>query len=137
MSWKSVSSDSPYEKAGTYSRALYDAEWVFVSGTTGFDYKTMTISDDFSEQARQTWRNITDALRQAGSDLDEIVSYVIYVTDRSVVRTLQQIHKEILPHRPTGTLVCAQLVDERMKIEITVTAKRKSTVKPYDPSAQR
>jgi len=127
MTFKSVSTGSAFEKNGTFSRAIYDDEWVFVSGTSGFDYQTMAISDDFSEQLRQTWKNIEAALTQAGSHLGEIVSYVIYLTDRADARLLGQIQKQILPHRPTGTLVCTGLVDPRMKVEITVTAKRGAT----------
>jgi len=126
MDWKIVSTGSAFEKNGTFSRAIYDDEWVFVSGTSGFDYQTMAISEDFEEQLRQTWRNIDAALVAAGSHLGEIVSYFIFLTDRTNARLLGQIQKQILPHRPTGTLVCTDLVDERMKVEITVTAKRRA-----------
>ena len=76
-----ISSGSPFEAQGGYSRAIVDGEWVFVAGTTGFDYLAMTISDDPAEQARQALRNIERALSEAGASLGDIVRARYYVPD--------------------------------------------------------
>jgi enamine deaminase RidA (YjgF/YER057c/UK114 family) len=76
-----ISSGSPFEAAGGYSRAVVDGEWVFVAGTTGFDYAAMTISDDPAEQTRQALRNIERALAEAGANLADIVRARYYVPD--------------------------------------------------------
>jgi enamine deaminase RidA (YjgF/YER057c/UK114 family) len=124
MAWRAISTGSTFEQQAPYSRALYDDEWVFVSGTTGFDYTTMTISEDVREQTRQTWKNIADALEKAGSSLGDIVSFLLILPNRADLEVVGQVMKEVLPHKPTGTAICADLVDPRIKVEIQVTAKR-------------
>src|SRR5881398_1682319 len=76
-----ISSGSPFEAAAGYSRAVVDGEWVFVAGTTGFDYAAMTIAEDPAEQARQTLRNIAAALAEAGASLADVVRVKYYVPD--------------------------------------------------------
>jgi enamine deaminase RidA (YjgF/YER057c/UK114 family) len=125
MTWQTLSSGSSFEQQAPYSRAMFDDEWVFVSGTTGFDYATMIISDDVGEQARRTWKNIADVLEKAGSNLEEIVQFLLIFLNREDLSVIGQVMKEVLPHKPTGTAICANLVDPRIKIEIQVTAKRK------------
>ena len=125
MTWQTLSSGSSFEQQAPYSRAMFDDEWVFVSGTTGFDYATMIISDDVGEQARRTWKNIADILEKAGSNLEEIVQFLLIFPNREDLSVIGQVMKEVLPHKPTGTAICANLVDPRIKIEIQVTAKRK------------
>jgi 2-iminobutanoate/2-iminopropanoate deaminase len=125
MAWQTLSSGSSFEQQAPYSRAMFDDEWVFVSGTTGFDYATMTISDDVGEQARRTWKNIAEVLEKAGSNLGEIVQFLLIFPNREDLGVIGQVMKEVLPHKPTGTAICANLVDPRIKIEIQVTAKRK------------
>jgi len=125
MTWQTLSSGSSFEQQAPYSRAMFDDEWVFVSGTTGFDYATMTISDDVGEQARRTWKNIADVLEKAGSNLEEIVQFLLIFPNREDLSVIGQVMKEVLPHKPTGTAICTNLVDPRIKIEIQVTAKRK------------
>ena len=125
MTWQTLSSGSSFEQQAPYSRAMFDDEWVFVSGTTGFDYATMTISDDVGEQARRTWKNIAEVLEKAGSNLEEIVQFLLIFPNREDLSVIGQVMKEVLPHKPTGTAICTNLVDPRIKIEIQVTAKRK------------
>ena len=125
MTWQTLSSGSSFEQQAPYSRAMFDDEWVFVSGTTGFDYATMIISDDVGEQARRTWENIAEVLEKAGSNLGEIVQFLLIFPNREDLSVIGQVMKEVLPHKPTGTAICANLVDPRIKIEIQVTAKRK------------
>ncbi len=125
MSRKLISSGSAFEALAGYSRAVVDGEWVFVSGTTGVDYKAGTIADDVIEQTEQTFRNIAAALAQADATLADVVRAVIYVTDRAdFERVAPVIGKHFGAVRPTNTTVIAQLVDAHMKIEIEVTARR-------------
>jgi enamine deaminase RidA (YjgF/YER057c/UK114 family) len=120
-----ISSGSPLERDIGYSRALVDDEWVFVSGTTGFDYQTMTISSDVVEQAEQCFRNIERALQEAGSTFAEVVR-VHYILPR--VEDFQLcwpvLRKYFGEVRPAATMICAGLADARMKIEIEVTARK-------------
>jgi enamine deaminase RidA (YjgF/YER057c/UK114 family) len=122
-----ISSGSPFEKEGGYSRAVVDGEWVFVAGTTGFDYARMTIADDPAEQARQTLRNIEQALGEAGAALADIVRVRYYVPNPTdwpaIVPVLGEIFGGI---HPAATAIFCGLVDPRMKIEIEVTARRRS-----------
>ncbi len=122
-----ISSGSAFEKAAGYSRAVVEGDWVFVSGTTGFDYGSMSISEDVVEQVHQTFRNIEAALRQAGASLADVVRANYIVPDiadwPSITPILGQYFGEI---RPASTAIVAGLVDPRMKIEIEVTAKRRT-----------
>ncbi len=115
-----ISSGSPFEAAAGYSRAVVDGEWVFVAGTTGFDYAQMTIVDDPAEQARQALRNI-----EAGATLADIVRVRYYLPDSTdwpkIVPVLGEAFGAI---RPAATALICGLVDPRMKIEIEVTARR-------------
>ena len=120
-----ISPGSPFEMAIGYSRAVVEGEWVFVSGTTGFDYETMTISPDVREQAEQTMRNIDRALAEAGSSLADVVRVRYILPDAAGFEpcwpVLRQYFGDI---RPAATMIVAGLSDPRMKIEIEVTARR-------------
>src|SRR5947207_2044421 len=120
-----ISSGSRFETEAGYSRAVVDGEWVFVAGTTGFDYAAMTIVEDPAEQARQTFRNISTALAEAGASLADIVRVRYYVPDLAdwpaIVPVLGEAFGTI---RPAATALVCGLVDPRMKIEIEVTARR-------------
>jgi len=120
-----ISSGSPLERDIGYSRAVLDGEWVFVSGTTGFDYRTMTISDDVVEQAEQCLRNIERALQEAGSTFADVVR-VHYILPRvedfpPCWPVLRRYFGDV---RPAATMISAGLADPRMKIEIEVTARK-------------
>lgn len=119
-----ISSGSPFEADIGYSRALVDGDWVFVSGTTGFDYATMTISDDVAEQAAQTLRNIAAALADAGSGFADVVRVRYILPDShdfpACWPALRQAFGAV---RPAATMISAGLADPRMKIEIEVTAR--------------
>jgi enamine deaminase RidA (YjgF/YER057c/UK114 family) len=120
-----ISSGSPFEAEAGYSRAVVDGEWVFVAGTTGFDYAAMTISDDPAEQARQALRNIVAALGEAGASLADVVRVKYYLPDAAdwprVVPVLGEAFGAI---RPAATALICGLIDPRMMIEIEVTARR-------------
>jgi enamine deaminase RidA (YjgF/YER057c/UK114 family) len=118
-----ISSGSTFETQIGYSRAVVAGNWVFVSGTTGFDYATMTISDDVVVQAEQCLKNIASALQQAGSSLQDVVR-VTYVLPQTADfepcwPVLRKYFGEV---RPAAMMISAGLADPRMKIEIEVTA---------------
>ena len=125
-----ISSGSSFEKEAGYSRAVVDGDWVFVAGTTGFDYARMTIAEDPAEQTRQTFRNIETALAEAGASLGDVVRVRYYVPNAAdwpaIVPVLGEIFGTI---RPAATALFCGLVDPRMKIEIEVTARLTSTMK--------
>jgi len=122
-----ISSGSTFEKEIGYSRAVVDGEWVFVSGTTGFDYASMTIADDIVTQTDQCLRNIESALSQAGASLRDVVrvTYVLPNADefQQCWPTLRKYFGEV---RPAAMMISAGLADSRMRIEIEVTARRQS-----------
>ena len=120
---KLISSGSTFEAEIGYSRAVVQGDWVFVSGTTGFDYATMTISSDLAEQTEQCLRNIESALRQAGASLRDVVR-VTYVLPNGedfpqCWPVLRRFFGEV---RPAAMMISAGLADPRMLIEIEVTA---------------
>ena len=122
-----ISSGSSFEAEAGYSRAVVDGEWIFVAGTTGFDYGQMTIADDPAAQARQAFRNIETALAEAGARLADVVRVKYYVPEPAdwpaIVPVLGEVFAAI---RPAATALICGLVDPRMKIEIEVTARRGS-----------
>ena len=124
---KLISSGSKFESEIGYSRAVVDGEWMFVSGTTGFDYAAMTISDDVAEQADQTFRNIKAAMEQASFSLADIVRVHYLLPEASDFESCWPVFKKYLGDvRPAATMFVAGLADPRMKIEIEVTAKKRS-----------
>jgi enamine deaminase RidA (YjgF/YER057c/UK114 family) len=123
MARKLISSGSTFETKIGYSRAVVAGDWVFVSGTTGFDYSTMSISDDLVTQTEQCLKNIEAALREAGSSLKDVVR-VTYVLPQGseFERCWPVLRKYFGAIRPAAMMICAGLADSRMKIEIEVTA---------------
>jgi enamine deaminase RidA (YjgF/YER057c/UK114 family) len=122
-----ISSGSSFEQEIGYSRAVVDGDWIFVSGTTGFDYATMIIADGIEAQAAQCLENIARALEQAGSSLRDVVR-VTYVVPRAEEFSkcwpvLRRYFGEV---RPAATMISAGLLDPRMRIEIEVTARKGS-----------
>ena len=120
-----IDGGSDFEARFAYSRALIDDHYVFVAGTTGYDYAAMTIATDPASQARQCFRNIATALEGAGSSLGKIVRIRYILTDRAFAEPCAVVFREFLgAHPPAATLIIAQLLDEAMKVEIEVTATR-------------
>lgn len=118
-----ISQDSTFEQLVGYSRAVVDGRWVFVAGTTGFDYSTMAISDDVVEQVEQTLANIDDALRRAGSGPDDVVRVRYLLPDRDDFEACwPSLRRYFGRALPAATMIVAGLSDPRMKIEIEVTA---------------
>ncbi len=123
MQRQHISSGSPFEEQIGYSRAVVAGDWVFVSGTTGFDYTTMSISDDVVQQAEQCFLNIQAALQQAGASLDDVVRVNYVLPDASLFEACWPVLRKHLGRaRPAAMMVSAGLLDPRMKIEIEVTA---------------
>ena len=122
---RAILSGSPFEEQIGYARAVVDGDWVHVSGTTGFDYPTMTISDDVVEQAEQCLRNVEAALAEAGCTLADVVRVRYLLPERADFEpcwpTLRRTFGEI---RPAATMLVCGLADPRMKIEIEVYARR-------------
>jgi enamine deaminase RidA (YjgF/YER057c/UK114 family) len=122
---KLISSGSTFEKIAGFSRAVVDGDWVFVAGTTGYDYASMTIAPDVVAQTRQTFRNIDQALAQAGCTLEDVVRVHYYLTDQAYFKQVAPIFGEFLGDaRPAATAIVCRLVDDAIKIEIEVTARR-------------
>jgi enamine deaminase RidA (YjgF/YER057c/UK114 family) len=126
MTRKLISSGSSFEAQIGYSRAVVDGDWVFVSGTTGFDYASMTIADGIVEQAEQCLRNIDHALQQAGATMADVVRvhYIVPVAAEfeSCWPVLRKWFGDV---RPAATMLSAGLADPRMRIEIEVTARKR------------
>jgi len=127
MTRRLIGSGSTFEEQIGYSRAVVDGDWVFVSGTTGFDYTTMSISDSLLEQTEQCLKNIESALRQAGSSLKDVVR-VTYVLPNGAEfeQCWPVLRKYFGDVRPAAMMISAGLADPRMKIEIEVTARQRS-----------
>ena len=124
---KLISSGSTFEKEIGYSRAVVDGDWVFVSGTTGFDYGTMTIADDVPTQTEQCLKNIEAALAEAACSMRDVVrvTYVVPNGD-DFPQCWPILRKYFGDVRPAAMMISAGLADPRMRIEIEVTARRGS-----------
>ncbi|MBF9049648.1 RidA family protein [Roseobacter sp. HKCCD9010] len=119
-----ISSGSAFEAEIGYSRAVVCDGWVFVAGTTGFDYATMEISDDVAVQAEQCFRNIDKALTEAGASMADVVRVNYILPDGSDWEACWPVTRAWLgAARPAATMIIAGLQDARMKIEIEVTAR--------------
>lgn len=122
-----ISSGSPFESQIGYSRAVAQGPFVFVSGTTGFDYATMTIEAGVAAQTEQCLRNIEHALQQAGASLADVVRVTYVLPDGADFEACWPVlNKYFGAVRPAAMMISAQLLDPRMKIEIEVTAMKQS-----------
>ncbi len=127
MARQRISSGSTFEAQIGYSRAIVAGDWIFVAGTTGFDYERMTISEDIVEQAEQCLKNIAAALAQADSTLDDVVRVTYLLPDVADFEPCWPVLRRWFDRaRPAATMLSAGLADPRIKIEIEVTAIRQS-----------
>ena len=125
MSRRLISSGSTFEQEIGYSRAVVEGDWIFVSGTTGFDYSKMTISGDLLEQTEQCFRNIELALKEAGASLRDTVRVTYVLPDAADFPKCWPVMRKYLGEvRPAAMMLSAGLSDPRMRIEIQVTAHR-------------
>ena len=119
-----ISSGSDFESKIGFSRAVIDGQYIFVSGTTGYNYETMSISDDLLEQAEQCFQNIEKVLKKAGCGLDQIVRVHYIFPKREDFEPCWPIFKKYLGEtRPAATMLVADLMNEKMKLEVEVTAR--------------
>lgn len=124
MTRKLISSGSEFESKIGYSRAVVDGDYVFVSGTTGYNYDTMSISDNVVEQADQCFKNIEKALKEAGSDLSEVVRVTYVLPNKTDFEPCWPVLGKYFGEvRPAAMVIEAGLLDDAMKIEIEVTAR--------------
>jgi enamine deaminase RidA (YjgF/YER057c/UK114 family) len=127
MERKRISTGSVFEKDVSFSRAVMVDKMVFVSGCTGYDYAKTTISEDIVEQTEQTFKNIEYALSQAGASLKDVVRVTYIVPNAAEFEkchaTIRHYFEDI---RPACTVICANLLSEKIKIEIEVTAIKQS-----------
>ena len=123
-----ISTGSPFEKTAGYSRAVVDGDFVFVAGTTGYDYATMPMPSDITSQSRNCFKTIEAALKEAGFAMADIVRATYYITDIKDADAHLVVCGDVLGDiRPAATLlVVVSLYKPEMKIEIEVTAKRRS-----------
>ena len=126
-----ISSGSTFETAIGYSRAVVDGDWIFVSGTTGFDYETMTIPEHVTAQAGQCVRNIDRALAEAGAAVEDIVRVRYILPTREDFEPCWPVLRAYFGRScPAATMMVAGLSDPRMKIEIEVTARKAAAATP-------
>ncbi|HLJ38905.1 MAG TPA: RidA family protein [Steroidobacteraceae bacterium] len=122
-----ISSGSAFEREIGYSRAVVQGDWIFVSGTTGFDYSTMTIAEGIEAQVEQCLKNIEVALRQAGASLADAVRVTYILPDAKDFPACWPVLRRFFGEvRPAATMISAQLLDPRMRIEIELTALRQT-----------
>lgn len=127
MARRLISSGSRFEAEVGYSRAVVDGDFVFVSGCTGFDYASMTIAEDVVAQCAQTFRNIEAALAEAGATMADVVRATFIVPDRADWPACWPVIRQHFGAiRPASTMIVAGLAEERIKIEIEVTARLRS-----------
>ena len=127
MTRRLISSGSTFEQEIGYSRAVVVGDWVFVSGTTGFDYSTMSIAESLLEQTEQCLKNVTAALQQAGATVEDVVRVTYVLPEGAEFQECWPVLRKYFGDvRPAAMMICAGLADPRMKIEIEVTAIRGS-----------
>lgn len=119
-----ISTGSPFEEQIGYSRAVVADDWVFVAGTTGYDYATMTMPDSVEDQCRNTLATIEAALREAGTSLDHVVRVTYLLPDKADWPKCWPITSATFATaKPAATMMVADLQEPAMKIEIEVTAR--------------
>jgi enamine deaminase RidA (YjgF/YER057c/UK114 family) len=127
MARRLISTGSPFERTAGYSRAVVQGEWCFVSGTTGYDYKNMSMPESVEDQTRNTLATIAKALIEAGFAFADVVRAHYYVTDAAYADLVFPILGETFGEiRPAATMVVCDLIRPEMKIEIEVTALKRS-----------
>lgn len=122
-----ISSGSRFEELAGYSRAVVDGDWIFVSGTAGFNFEDGSISDDAVEQTRQSLLTISNTLEKAGAAMGDVVRVRVFIRDRADVIPVSRILGETFTeNRPTNTTILCGFAEESMKVELEVTALKRS-----------
>ena len=124
MTRRLISSGSTFEREIGYSRAVVDGEWIFVSGTTGFDYERMTIADDIVEQTEQCLRNVEAILVAAGSSLQHVLRCGVFLVDMAEFERMNRVYERVFAgHKPARTTVQAAALPARdLRVEIDCVA---------------
>ena len=124
MSRRLISTGSPFEARIGYSRAVVEDGWVFVAGTTGYDYATMTMPPDVADQCRNALGTIAAALADAGTDLAHVVRVRYILTDRALWPACWPVTSAAFGDiRPAATMIVAGLQEPEMLIEVEATAR--------------
>ena len=127
MARRLIRSGSRFEDIASFSRAVVDGEWIFVSGTTGYDHETGAISDDAAEQTEQIFRHLEATLEEADSSLADVLRVGVFITDPDdLMAVCEVVGRKFKDVRPANTTVCTRLAMPEMKVEIEVTARRGS-----------
>ncbi|MEM8551915.1 MAG: RidA family protein [Pseudomonadota bacterium] len=128
MPRQAITTGSKFEEMAGYSRAIVDGEWIFISGTAGYDFSNGTISEEPVEQARQCLATIEGTLREAGADMSDVVRVRLYLSDRSFVESVaRELGSRFAPPRPTNTTIICGFATPEMKVEIEVTALKRAS----------
>ena len=124
MTKKHISTGSPFEVRIGYSRAVAVDGWVFVAGTTGYDYRTMTMPEKVEDQCRNALSTIASALEEVGSSLDDVVRVRYILPDKADWPACWPLTSQAFAlAKPAATMISADLQEPEMKIEIEVTAR--------------
>jgi enamine deaminase RidA (YjgF/YER057c/UK114 family) len=120
-----ISSGSPFEKTYGYSRAVISGDEVHISGTTGYDYATMTMPEDVARQTQNIFGTLQKVMRESGGDLADIVRLRTFVTDAAYCEPVLQVQGQVFGEvRPAATiLVVTALLKPEMKVEIEADAR--------------
>ncbi|HUG61527.1 MAG TPA: RidA family protein [Methylomirabilota bacterium] len=120
-----ISTGSPFERAGAFSRAVVDGDWCWVAGTTGYDYATMSMPGDVAEQAGNAMETVSRILGEAGFALSDVVRATYYITDATMADAVFAVVRSYFAGiNPAATMIVCGLIRAEMKVEIEVTAKR-------------
>jgi enamine deaminase RidA (YjgF/YER057c/UK114 family) len=126
MERHAIYSGSKFEELAGYSRALISGDWIFVSGTAGYDPATGAFASGAAEQARRALQTIEDSLAKADATMADIVRVRVYLSDRSDVMAVSTILGQTFSDpRPTNTTIICDFPVEDIKVEIEVTALRR------------
>lgn len=118
-----ISTGSPFERTMGYSRAVVQGDWCFIAGVTGYDYASMTMPEAPADQASGCFETISGVLAEADFSMSDIVRVQYTVTDRAFVQEIGPVLGTWLGDvRPAATMVIAGLIEDKMKVEIEVTA---------------
>ena len=127
MTRRLIRSGSKFEDLASFSRAVVDGDWIFISGTTGYDHETGTISDDAAEQTEQIFRHLEATLAEADSSLADVLRVGVFITDPDdLMPVCEVVGRKLKDVRPANTTVCTRLAMPEMKVEIEATARRGS-----------
>ncbi len=126
MGRRLISSGSFFEDMAGYSRAVVDGDWIFMAGTSGHDHKAGTIEEGTIEQTRQSLKNISEGLAEAGASFEDVVRIRVFVGDRADIVPVSGVLKEVFDDiRPANTTIVCTLAEPEMKVELEVTARRR------------